>query len=85
MSLHETLGNEDWLKNNEDKVKALFPSALTNIQNLNGLKLGSELRLLGVAWRTEKEFEMIMVFLEKLGFVIRDGKAVKRNPQRMFN
>jgi hypothetical protein len=85
MSLQETLGNKNWLKNNEDRVKALFPVALTNIQNLNGLKLGTDLRALGVNWRTEKEFEMIMVFLQKLDFIIREGAAIKRNPQRIFN
>ena len=84
MSLQHTLANEDWLKNNEDKVKALFPIALTNIQQLNGVKLGTDLRTIGVEWRTEKEFEMIMVFLQKLGFIIREGKSVKRNPQRIF-
>lgn len=84
MSLQDTLGNENWLKANEDKIKALFPVALTNIQDLNGVKLGADLKNLGVNWRSEKEFEMIMVFLEKLGFLIRDGQAVKRNPHSVF-
>lgn len=85
MSLENSLGNENWLKNNEERVKALFPIMWTNIQELNGIKLGSDLRLLGIDWRTDKEFEMIMVFLEKLGFILRDGHKVKRNPQIIFN
>lgn len=84
MSLQYTLGNESWLRANEDKVKGLFPVVFTNIQNLDGITLGSELRLLGVDWHSEKEFEMIMVFLEKLGFIIKAGPAVKRNPDSAF-
>jgi hypothetical protein len=84
MSLQDTLGNENWLKTNENKVKELFPIELTNIEHLNGLNLGSGLRTLGVQWRTEKEFEMIMVFLQKLGFIIREGQGVKRNPHSIF-
>ncbi len=85
MSLQETLANENWLKANENKVKELFPIAFTHIQQLNGLKIGAQLRTLGVAWRTEKEFEMIMVFLEKLGFLLREGQTVKRNPKSIFS
>jgi len=84
MSLQDTLGSENWLKANENKVKELFPVELTNIKNLNGLNIGTNLRTLGVKWRTEKEFEMIMVFFQKLGFIIREKQAVKRNPNSIF-
>ena len=84
MSLQDTLGNENWLKNNEDKIKALFPVVLTNIKTLNGLKIGTDLRLIGVEWNTEKEFEMIMMFLQKLGFILREGQSVKSNPKSVF-
>jgi len=84
MSIQDTLANETWLKANESAIKELFPVSFTHIQQLNGLKIGGQLRILGVAWRTEKEFEMIMVFLEKLGFLIREGQAVKRNPESIF-
>jgi len=84
MSLQDTLGSENWLKANENIVKELFPVELTNIKNLNGLNIGTNLRTLGVKWRTEKEFEMIMVFFQKLGFIIREKQAVKRNPNSIF-
>ena len=51
MSLQDTLGNESWLKTNEDKIKELFPVLLTEIHTLNGLKIGAELRLIGVEWK----------------------------------
>jgi hypothetical protein len=84
MSLENTLGNKDWLKNNEHKIKELFPSAWTNIHELNASKLGSDLKNMAVDWRSKKEFEMIMVFLEKVGFIIRNGQTVKRNPKVVF-
>ncbi|WP_426369295.1 hypothetical protein [Pseudocolwellia sp. HL-MZ7] len=84
MSIQDTLGNESWLRSNENNVKALFPVKFTMIHHLNSIKLGSDLKNLGVDWHSEKEFEMIMVFLEKLGFIIRDGKAVMRNPESIF-
>ncbi|MEW6999208.1 hypothetical protein AADZ86_16100 [Colwelliaceae bacterium BS250] len=84
MSLAGTLGNENWLKTNEANIKAIFPLQWTEIKNLNGLKLGCDLKNLGVDWSSEKEFEMIMVFIEKLGFIMRDGQAIKRNPDCIF-
>jgi len=85
MSLQYTLGNENWLRTNENNVKALFPVMFTMIHNLDSIKLGADLKSLGVDWHSEKEFEMIMVFLEKLGFIIRNGQTVKRNPESTFS
>ena len=84
MSLQDTLGNKNWLKSNEDKVKAVFPVVFTDIITLNGLKIGADLRLIGIEWNTEKEFEMIMMFLQKLGFILREGQSVKCNPNSVF-
>ena len=84
MSIEDSLANEGWLTANESKIKALFPEELTNIQDLNGIKIGSELRKMGVDWRSEKEFEMIMVFFQQLGFVIRNEQKVQRNPKSIF-
>jgi len=84
MSIQDTLANEEWLKQNEEAVKLLFPTFFTDIQQLDGIKIGTELRKLGVDWRTEKEFEMIMMFFQKLGFILREGKRVKQNPDRIF-
>lgn len=84
MSLENTIGNETWLTSNEINIKALFPTVWTNIEQLNGIQLGSNLRSIGVDWRSKEEFEMIMVFFEKVGFAIRDGKSIKRNPNNVF-
>ena len=84
MSLESTIGNESWLKANEFKIKALFPIELTPIDKLDGVQLGCDLKLLGVDWRSKEEFEMIMVFFEKVGFALREGKEIKRNPNSIF-
>ena len=84
MSLQDTLGNDQWLRENEDKVKALLPELWTHMGNLNGLQIGFGLKLLGIDWRSEAEFGRVMLFLEKVRFMLRDGLTVKRNPQSVF-
>ena len=84
MNLQDTLGNEQWLKDNEDAIKSMLPETWTNVQNLNGLQLGFKLKALGVDWRSEGEFGRIMVYLEKIGMMLRDGVTVRRNPHSIF-
>lgn len=84
MSLQDTLGNEQWLRKNEDNVKALLPETWTHMGNLNGLQIGYRLKLLGIDWRSEDEFGRVMLFLEKVGIMLRDGLTVKRNSQSVF-
>lgn len=84
MSLMDTLGNGQWLKDNEDKVKAMLPETWTHVANLNGLQLGFRMKLLGIDWRSEDEFGRVMAFLERIGIMMRDGLSVKRNPYSIF-
>ncbi len=84
MTLQDTLGNEDWLRKNENAVKKLLPETWTHVRNLNGLQIGFGLKVLGVDWRSEDEFGRVMVFLERVRFMLRDGLNVKRNPHSVF-
>jgi len=84
MSLENTLGNTKWLKENEAKIKELLPETWTHVSNLNGLSLGFKLKLLGIDWRSQDEFGRVMVFLEKTGFMLRDGLTVRGNPSNIF-
>jgi hypothetical protein len=84
MNLEPTLGAEEWLCNNEDALKKLLPDTWTHIHNVDGLKLGFGLKLLGVDWRSENEFARILVYFERIGLLIREGMAVKRNPCIVF-
>lgn len=85
MSLMSTLGNEDWLRSNEKAVKAMLPETWTHIDNLNGLQIGYRMKLLGIDWRSQDEFGKCMVYLERIGLMLRDGLTVKRNPHTLFD
>lgn len=85
MSLRDTLGNQHWLKQNEPKLRELLPETWTLATNLNGLKLGFGLKLIGVDWRSEDEFGRVMVFLEKVGIMQRKDYLVRRNPDLLFS
>lgn len=84
MKLQDTLGSADWVKTNEEAIKKLLPNTWTHMNNLNGLQLGFRLKLLGIDWRTENEFGKIMLYLEKIGLMLRDGMIVKKNPHSIF-
>ncbi len=85
MSLQDTLGNMEWLRANEDAVKKLLPENWTHIENLNGMKLGFGLKLVGIDWRSEDQFGKVMLFLEKIGFMQRqNGYQVRANPSRVI-
>lgn len=79
-----TLGNTEWLKANEDKVKALFPEVWTHQSNLNLLQLGFQMKLLGIDWRSQSDLAGCMAFFERTGFLLREGLTVKRNPRSLF-
>jgi len=78
MNLMDTLGNEQWMAENEGKIKALLPETWTHMQNINGLQLGFGLKLLGIDWRSQDEFGKCMVFFERTGLMLRDGMLVRR-------
>ena len=84
MGLKDTLGNEQWLKDNEAAIHELLPDTWTHMNNLNGLQLGFKLKQLGVDWQSENDFGKIMVYLEKIGMMLRDGMTVRRNPHSIF-
>lgn len=84
MSIISTLGNKDWLQANEQRVKAMLPETWTHIQNLNGPQLGYRMKLLGIDWRSEDEFGKVMLYLERIGFMLRDGMTVRRNSHTVF-
>lgn len=84
ISLQDTLGNLEWLSENEAAIREMLPETWTHILNLNGPKLGFKLKLLGVDWRSQDEFGRVMVYLEKIGMMLRDGHTVRRNQHSIF-
>ena len=76
--MKNTLGNEEWLKQNREKILNILPETWTHVNNLNGLQLGYRLKLIGIDWRSTEEFSKVMIFLEKIGYLQRDGFLVRR-------
>lgn len=85
MSLKETLGDINWVRKNEDSLKKLLPETWTHMHNLNGLKIGFGLKLIGVDWRSEDEFGKVMLWLEKTGIMVRQNTyQIKASHKSIF-
>lgn len=88
VSLKSTIGNEQWMRENESALKKLLPDTWTHMDNLSGqpiLKTAFGFKLLGIDWRSAQEFEKVMVYLEKLGILQRqNGYQVRANPGSIF-
>ncbi len=72
-SLKDTLGDINWVREHEAEIKEIFPSTWTHMLNLNVLKIGFGLKLIGIDWRSDQEFTNIMVYLEKIGIILRQN------------
>lgn len=86
LSLIGTFGNVEWMKKNEDKIKAELPETWTHIKNkeFSPLALGFTLKVLGVDWRSEDDLVKIMLLLEQLRIVQREGSTIRRSPDSIF-
>ena len=82
--LEMTIRNLEWVKKNEQTLKEIFPETWTHMFNLNGLQIGYKLKLYCIDWRTQEEFGQIMIYLEKIKIILRDGLTIKRNPRSIF-
>lgn len=83
----DTLGNLSWLATNEVAMKSCLPDQWTSINEFGqagALKVAWQLKLLGVDWQHENEFGRIMVYLEKIKFLERNGLMIRRNPRSIF-
>lgn len=64
-----TLGNREWVEANRYKLRLLFPEQWTPAEHLSALRIGFELKLLGVDWRSAEDLVDSLVFLHKIGGV----------------
>lgn len=81
-----TLGNVDWVKDNERKLQRIFPEIWTHPGNINPLKLLFDLKLAGVDYRTDDEAAWALAFLTKVGICqVQPGTlCMRRNPHSIF-
>lgn len=85
MKFEQTLGNQQWLRINENKLRELFPATWTHMKNTSPLKVGFSLKLMGIDWRSNTEYAEIMIYLYKMGILQQDEQIIRRNPDSIFN
>jgi hypothetical protein len=83
VSIPNTLGDNDWLARNEQDIKQLLPQDWQQITPELGARIGFKLKILGIDWRSQDEFKKCLLFLEKIGFIQRDGLKIRANPKRV--
>lgn len=74
-TLQSTIGNDAWMHANAAKIRASLPEEWTTADQSLMLSIGFKLKLLGIDWRSEKEFGGCMVLLEKVGLMERRGSV----------
>lgn len=84
LDLQPTLGNVDWLRVNETAIKSVFPETWTRVNRSEIMEMGRGLRRIGIRWDDVNEIPRILAFLERTGFVLRNGGMVKRNNSPIF-
>ena len=74
-NLVNTIGNEEWLNLNRENLLKQTP----NVNWPSGY--GFHLRMLGVAWQSERELRRIITFLGAVLFKNQVPQSAIRNPQ----
>jgi hypothetical protein len=78
--LQETIADPLWVKENESKLKGIFPETWTHLSNINPMQLMYQSKLVGIPWRSEQELATILAFLTKIGIVEVKDMLARRNP-----
>jgi len=81
----QTLGNREWVRQNEQAIKDLFPDTWTHVMNLNPVAIGFGLKLIGIDYRTDAEYCKVVQFFEDVGILMRDGYLVRRSHLPVFD
>lgn len=79
LKFKDTLLSLKWLESNREGLINLFPETWTHVANINPLKIMFNFKLLGVDWRSEEEFKVIMDYLVDIKFILRDGLTIRKN------
>ncbi len=77
----DTVLNREWMKANQDAVKALLPETWTHIGNVDIEQIAIGLKELGVQWTTIQGAANSVFALEANGTLLREGDSLKRTPK----
>lgn len=81
-----TIDNVQWLRENEQKIKNIFPETWTHPANINPLQLMFQTKLLGLIWSTKEELADILGRLTQIGIVqISPDELIRRSPHSIFS
>lgn len=80
-SMVDTLGSTAWVTANAAALRALFPETFTHPANINFLSIGYNFKLLGIDWRSDRDFAACLAILETLGITCREGTLLKRGKE----
>jgi hypothetical protein len=79
------LANKDWWDKNTGAVKEMLPKTWTHMENINGMRIGFAMKLIGIDWRNENDFGRVMIFFERIGIMQRQNVYQLRvNPHWEF-
>jgi hypothetical protein len=70
---------EDAIKENELKIRNLLPETWTHVANLDPVKIGFNLKLIGFDWRTNQEYAAFMGHLQKLKILELKNMLTRRS------
>lgn len=80
-----TIGNQEWLSANEEKLKSFFSADWTPLDSIKALPLAFWLKCNGVGFRDEDEFGKVMTFITRLGIIeYKEPHLFRANPNRVF-
>lgn len=81
----QQIKSPEWLSENEETLRKLFSQEWKEYTQADALRMGFQLKLMGIDWRSEMEFGKAMVILISTGVVMTrhqpDGALeLKANP-----
>jgi hypothetical protein len=82
--IEDTVGNLKWVQDNEEDIKKTLPQTWTHAANIQMMKFGYDLKLIGVEWTAIEQLPAMMLWFEHIGILLRNGAHCRANPAK-FN
>lgn len=82
MNLEQTLDDDQWVRAHEDQIREMLPETWTHVSNIDQVRFGFRMKVLGIDWKSYADLGAIFAALERKRIMIRDGVIVRYNPAR---
>ena len=77
-NLKSTILNVDWLKEHAQSVLDIFPETWTHYHNVSFVQIAFRLKLLGIDFRSDEDFRVLMDALFKVRLIALDDPNLIR-------